>query len=148
MAFTPFTESDQPTMANFNEKFKECIQESVQETMAQGRVLPFSYVGTGQWGPDNPNELTFDFQPRVIMLIGSGVNLPEKWIVNVAAAPTSYDSGWGFYESITSYQTLYGKKSEDGKSFSWYIRYDGSASDWSDMQCNRSGVTYYGLAFG
>lgn len=44
MAFTPFIESDQPTMAAFNEKFREIIAEAVGQS---AKIQTGSFVGTG-----------------------------------------------------------------------------------------------------
>ena len=65
MAFTPFVETDQPTMAEFNEKFQECIQSALD---AGVQIETGSYVGTGTYGASNPNTLTFEFSPKFIVI--------------------------------------------------------------------------------
>ena len=57
MAFTPFVETDLPSMGNFNEKFLECIAEAVNRSPS---IKTGSYVGTGTYGEDNPCSLIFD----------------------------------------------------------------------------------------
>ncbi|WP_298030305.1 hypothetical protein [uncultured Dysosmobacter sp.] len=65
MAFTPFVESDQPTMAAFNEKFRELIAEAVGQAP---KIEMGSYVGTGTSGKENPVCLTFNFVPKLIAI--------------------------------------------------------------------------------
>lgn len=76
MAFTPFTESDQPTMANFNEKFQQAIAEAKAEALTAAlaedvHIATGSYTGTGTYGETNPTILTFDFPPKQVIIIGS-----------------------------------------------------------------------------
>lgn len=54
MAFVPFTKDDQPTMAAFNEKFQQAIDEAVSRGV---KIEVGSYVGTGTYGKSNPNSL-------------------------------------------------------------------------------------------
>lgn len=69
MAFTPFIESDQPTMAAFNEKFSAAISAAIDGALDVGiKVEVGSYVGTGTYGSSNPTSLTFDFVPKLIIL--------------------------------------------------------------------------------
>lgn len=68
MAFIPFTEEDRPTMAAFNEKFQQAIQEAV--TLAPNVAIG-SYVGTGKYGSSNPNTLNFSFKPKILCISSS-----------------------------------------------------------------------------
>lgn len=146
MAFTPFVETDQPTMAEFNEKFQECIGAAVD---LSGKIEAFSYVGTGTWGPSYPNTITCSFAPILIMLIGFGTNKATSWYYAMDSLPTTFTAGIGFfYAPNIMTQPYYGKKSEDGKSFSWYVGDSSSGNNnYSQIQCNQPGVTYYGIAF-
>ena len=116
------------------------------------QLLTGSYVGTGVSGSGsgNPNSITFSRVPRLIMLLGTKTSDGEyhplfgadsgSYYVHLVYADmltTAYQKGLG----LSNYSSLdiYGKKSSDGKTFSWY--YD--ATDKANYQCNVSGTTYY-----
>ena len=97
--------------------------------------------------------LKFPFSPKLIMLLGhkntDGVYGPDLGaysygasLVNAALLTTAYQQGLGlssYYASGTR-----GKKSVDGKTFTWYYDYTGSRpNDGISYQCNVSGVVYY-----
>lgn len=87
-----------------------------------GRCEVVSHVGTGSSGSaDSPISLTFTFAPKVVIacnqwLSSSGYQgdsgLATMWIDKLT---TSFESNrmWGLTGN-------YGKKSEDGKTISWY----------------------------
>ncbi len=113
-------------------------------------LLTGSYVGTGVSGSSNPNSITFTKAPRLIILLGKKDSTGEydplfgadggNYYVHLIYADmltTSYQKGLG----LTNYSpsTTYGKKSADGKTFSWYYNEQNKDS----YQCNRSDTTYY-----
>ena len=117
------------------------------------KIATGSYTGTGTYGADNPCSLTFPFVPKLIMLLGhkntEGVYGPDLGaysygasLVNAVLLTTAYQQGLGlssYYASGTR-----GKKSADGKTFTWYYNYEGSRpNDGISYQCNISGVVYY-----
>lgn len=61
MAFVPFIETDQPTMAAFNEKFQALHDEVVK--FEKG-----SYVGTGASGSENPTVINFQSEPFAVFI--------------------------------------------------------------------------------
>ena len=89
-----------------------------------------SYVGTGTYGKNNPNSLTFNFVPKVVMIrCGGDANF--------------FDAIYGMREVITdfsygSYVTVKWTK----KTLSWY------SVDDSWKQMNDSGDKYYAIAIG
>ena len=114
------------------------------------QLLTGSYVGTGVSGSGNPNSITFSRVPRLIMLLGTKTSDGEYhplfgvgggsyyvYLVYADMLTTAYQKGLGL--SNYSLLDIYGKKSSDGKTFSWY--YD--ATDKANYQCNASGTTYY-----
>ena len=118
-----------------------------------------SYVGTGKVGPSYPNSLTFDKQPVMVLLLGyleSGKYYPcfgngSTTIMYVMSPPvmnTTAISGVGFGHNSDGY--IWGKKSADGKTLSWY-RADSRGAEISNdrayRQSNDSGQTYYYAAF-
>lgn len=114
-----------------------------------------SYTGTGTYGADNPNSVTFSGAPDLIIMLGGvsrslgwrqdGAN-EEDWVYMfpTSVMPTEYTLGFGFGNHVNdnsaSKEGAYGKKSEDGKTFSWY---NTGNSSWQD---NTSGREYYILA--
>lgn len=110
-----------------------------------------SYTGTDTYGADNPNSITFSRAPQLIIMIGArstignktwsqlGAN-EEDWIYMLPtdALPTEYENRIGLGNNANGY--VYGKKSEDGKTISWY---NGDNARW---QYNDADYTYYLLA--
>lgn len=119
------------------------------------RIKVFTYAGTGTYGSSNPVVLSFDFRVKYMMFFGRvtggemqnfsigynealAVDALERW-------HEEYTSRFGFSNSNTARierSYMYGKKSADGKTISFYSTY--AASD----QMNMSGTTYYGVAIG
>lgn len=109
------------------------------------RVQVVSYVGTGTYGKDNPCSITVDFKINTILFLSFLGNNGKMLINNYATRAmigdvltTEYVASRGFSDQNSSYPT-YGKKSADGKTFSWYHEYN------SSYQCNNSGFKYYYL---
>ena len=117
-----------------------------------------SYVGTGTYGSSNPNSVTANFPIKLLAVlaktiknsngnfstrIDSNNQYKEDPFMVGAILTTNYTlgSGCGYKEDI--YNTAYGKKSEDGKTFSWYTTGSNSA-----RQFNESGYTYIVLLIG
>lgn len=115
-----------------------------------------SYTGTGTYGADNPNSVTFSRAPQLVIMIGGrytvgnkmwsqvGAN-EEDWIYMLPTSeiPTEYEFGMGLGNNANGgsvYGGVYGKKSEDGKTISWYN------CDYASWQYNDSDMVYYLLA--
>lgn len=115
----------------------------------KARVQVVSYVGTGTYGSDHPNSLTFDFAPKVVMFLrgykkGStqfghltASNSNDNKVVTPESLATTYTRYNGFGGPFGSYA----KKSEDGKTIFWY-------NEQPSTQGNDTGYTYYFLAIG
>ena len=127
-----------------------------------------SYVGTGTYGANNPNTLTFDFAPKVVVLFNSNGGLQTKYgsgtsyeycvgicdVLTTEYNERTNERFWGGYASDGGgnviVRTQY-KKSEDGKTIIWQnigrgastsITADASAS----AQYNSQNTTYYYFA--
>lgn len=85
-----------------------------------------SYVGTGTSGQSNPNELTFQFAPKMVVVTATGA----------AGLGASTGMLWNGNPTIGSKSVTL-----DGNALSWY---DSSAAN----QLNTSGTTYYYVAIG
>lgn len=94
-------------------------------------VQVVSYVGTGTYGSSNPNSLTFDFVPKLIMVRDNeaGIRFLEA-IYGMEFAVVKYSSG-------DSVSMIWNKKT-----VSWYSTND------SYYQMNSSGTKYYAVAIG
>lgn len=143
MAFTPFVDTDRPTMANFNEKFQEAITDAIAGGIAGApKIETGSYVGTGTYGSGNPNTLTLPFVPKTIEFIGAeggtynNYQGTDPYPVIVAADYLTDE-----YQYVVIYDS--GKANDfqymklDGTTLSWY--YGKSAAG----QLNTSGHKYY-----
>ena len=108
------------------------------------KIATGSYVGTGTYGAGNPNTLTFDFAPKLVLS-------------NMPLSPQA-NGGWGYGNiiwcpGITGYLVRNGGYngniaiSVDGNTISWY-GYNARNNDGPDIQGNNSGGTYYYIAIG
>lgn len=118
----------------------------------KARVQVVSYVGTGTYGESNPNSLTFNFAPKIVKFlfqvevgIGNHSKIEnfqqddEQYYMVSDRLTTEFAQGEGF--GYNSY-AVRGKKSADGKTFTWYTGIS------SQAQGNQNGMKYYFIAFG
>lgn len=98
----------------------------------KARVQVVSYVGTGTYGADNPNSLTFDFVPKIVMIRcgHGGESVYFDAIYGMREVTTDFSSGY--------YVTVKWSK----KTLSWY------SVDTESEQMNYSGYKYYAIAIG
>lgn len=117
---------------------------------AGAKVILGSYVGTGKSGKSNPNHITLAEPFKLLCIYGiqhtdSYTSISDSNICNIIPSsiiPTEYTSGFGFGIGYHyNPRDTYGKKSTDGKTFSWY--YDLSPTSAADVQFNASGVVYH-----
>lgn len=118
---------------------------------AGARVILGSYVGTGKSGKSNPNQITLAEPFKILCIYGrqytdsyesidaSGSDSVSN-IIPSSIIPTEYTRGFGFFYSNNS-RDSYGKKSADGKTFSWYFGLSPTGA--ADVQFNTSGVVYH-----
>lgn len=114
------------------------------------KIVTGSYVGTGKYGENNPNSLTFEFNPKLLFITnrqGSGnfygISDIDGNPLDCSMLTTSYTKGLGFGSKDSSdILSSYGKKSGDGKTITWY--HSRSASS----QQNDANYTYYYFAIG
>ena len=134
------------------------------------KIASGSYIGTGTYGSSNPSSLTFDFEPKVVMLFDNlgklmneyGVSSNSQSCVGVCSALTTEFTAfngnrvfWGGVATSGSYSasTQY-KISADRKTIYWMNRgkevtYNNfSEYNATAAQYNVSGTTYYYFAIG
>lgn len=140
----PLSLSGNPTEGNHAAN-KQYVDEH-----AGSRVILGSYVGTGKSGESNPNHITLAEPFKLLCIYGiqhtdSYTSISDSDICNIIPSsiiPTEYTSGFGFGMGYNyNPRDTYGKKSTDGKTFSWY--YDLSPSGAESVQFNQSGTVYH-----
>lgn len=113
----------------------------------KARVQVLSYVGTGTYGSDHPCSLTFDFVPKVAMMLyrsnGSNINNSAIYarFFPLTTLTTSYKDVF-FAQLNTNGNNGRMKISEDRKTVSWFNTYG------AYYQENESGITYVVAAIG
>ena len=116
------------------------------------------YVGTGESGELSPNSLTFDFVPKLIFLFDSGGrphiqydfdrydSTPIYGLCSSLTTKFEKDKLFNSPHYLAGYKgSIFAKKSEDGKTISWYI--EGKGVD-DKAQHNKAGVIYLYFALG
>ena len=106
----------------------------------KAKIQTGSYVGTGTYGESNPNSLTFDFEPKLIMVSGTG----NDYYYHRLIIPFR---GYGFAFISSQYSSATGgahgvAATFSGNTVSWY-NIGGSG-----YQFNGKNVTYVYCAIG
>ncbi|WP_317380456.1 DUF6273 domain-containing protein [uncultured Intestinimonas sp.] len=112
------------------------------------KIATGSYVGTGTYGVDNPNTLTFSFEPKIVFVIPLGSNNNGPGILYPAFYTEAYISYAYISQSSVSGVATLTQAFENyanlvGKTVSWY-----AASNTAQKQLNISGAKYYYIAIG
>lgn len=115
----------------FPKTLAECVRLSGGKTLDEVTAFPCqiyagSYIGTGTYGASNPNTLTFQFAPKMVVVTATGA----------AGLGASTGMLWNGNPTIGSKSVTL-----DGNALSWY---DSSAAN----QLNTSGTIYYYVAIG
>lgn len=109
----------------------ETVLGSTLLTIPVVQIQTGSYVGTGTYGKSNPNSLTFDFAPDVVLLTmlkvsGSYTSYNSIFgiggvvCIDTSTLSENYIQYQGFFYSKSDNSYSYGKKSSDGKTLYWY----------------------------
>lgn len=126
MAFTPFIETDQPTMAAFNEKFQGAIEESL---LRGAKVISGSYTGTGTYGESNPTTIQFEKKPGILIVAGDYsyvIGVPSAEFVFNVSGSLALTTAWGD-NSVEwyAYKDAYQQLNSNGKSYNYFLIYSG-----------------------
>ena len=92
------------------------------------QIVYTTYVGTGEYGPDHPNTLTFDAPPMLIFVGGGSYNMGFLFRNCGLTMPTNTEAG-GFHPTWRE------------NSVSWHNPYG------ANYQYNNKGGTYHVIAF-
>ncbi len=123
----------------------ECVRlpggRTLEEVMGfPCQVFMGSYIGTGVYGVDSPNELTFPFKPKAVVI---GTNMEASETYNQYSYPWLYGLKRG---TISTSGTQYEILTWEGNTLSWYyFQQDGYGAN---RQFNAQGVEYFYVAFG
>ena len=142
MNVAPFQSTDEFTMAGFNGKISD-INSGVNNAITSAlsgfaRIETGSYVGTGTYGQENPNTLTFGFVPKVWGWFG------YKNANGAIFFPSAELFPWGEGTINVGIAT--------GRADACFPTYQNSSVSWFansvNVQANQSGYTYYYFAIG
>ena len=127
-----------------NAKIEAALHNMAQSTALAGNchITIGSYVGTGTYGEENPNTLTFDFEPKLLFLdITTQVNNSA-----ISAVSPGYSILFRGAEKCSNAEGGTLHTSWNGNSVSWYF----STKNGSPVasQYNTSEQTYYYIALG
>lgn len=78
------------------------------------------YEGNGKRGISDPCSVTFPVAPRIVVAVLPYCNVQCTWTMVSDELTTEYVAGKGF--KLNTSEISYGKKSKDGKTFSWYTQ--------------------------
>lgn len=121
------------------------------KTMTAPKIFNGFYFGTGKYGENNPNQLTFPFIPKIILLplyqdvrdnsiITHYYRERHYWVIQTELLSESYQKDIGFGSYYDSKSGVFAKISPDRKTIYWYSL-DGN-------QCNSLNYKYYYIAIG
>ncbi len=102
------------------------------------RIKAGSYVGTGTYGKNNPNKITFSFNPRIVIVLDVTCDSGSAKNNLIMVNPAQYSSMSGD-DARDNVHITWGTNS-----VSWYLNNSGvSDSVNTSMQANTSGATYH-----
>ena len=136
--------TDPLRLADFNENADILDGALKNLSMAVPKIAVGSYVGTGTWGADSPNSLTFDFVPKLIAISGPihyyRKSVTQVFVYGAAEAYLSYydETGDAQVHSITGWGT---------NTISWYTQYSQEERG-TYFQMNAAGKEYHYVAIG
>lgn len=157
MNVTPFVGTDNFNMETFNNMISQInsgVNGEISDVLAQlgtrAKIQTGSYVGTGTYGADNPCSLTFDFEPK-LLIVGAVKGANRGWFQTNSdyglicdglfwVNPMPYIWNMDNYSSSLTTSYLYFTPNVTGIS---YYSTKGAGS-----QCNVSNRTYYYFGIG
>lgn len=111
------------------------------DTLGVARIVHGTYTGTGTSGEANPNTLTFDFTPKILILCGTADTAHMGY-----STPSSAVLVWGVTDTLRTSQYHNNHVSYNGNTVSWYHT-DTTANTPSGGQLNSAGAVYHYIAF-
>lgn len=117
--------SDSVVMADFNEDNRK-----IDAALAAGtKIQTGTYTGTGEFGPEHPTSITFDFEPKLVIIRPYDMSFKSILPINLLLWIKGVGKDSLDYNDTARHFTL------DGNTLSWYA--DGSeASESRQMNSN------------
>ena len=150
---TPFVGTDNFNMETFNNMISQInsgVNSEILDVLAQlgtkAKIQTGSYIGTGTYGSNNPNTLTFDFEPKLLIVAGTVNGHSTNQVYGVTVIYIEGQNEYGFLVQ-TNAGYVNGNVYRDGNTISWYNT-DSSSQYSPGLQFNISGETYSYIAFG
>ncbi len=115
----------------------DTVMENLGTVGHNARVVEGSYVGTGTYGVNNPNSLTFQMCPVLVMIVSTTYpTLSCPMILMRPAVMTTLTPGANGAKTVNLFW--------EDQAVEWYVGGGGSATD----QANVQGQTYHYVAIG
>lgn len=139
---TPFVGTDNFNMETFNNMISQInsgVNSEISGVLAQlgtkAKIQTGSYIGTGTYGDSNPNTLTFDSPPKLVLI---HANSSDATILSSTAFIYGSALGSSFEDdSVSELHLIW-----SGNTLSWY-HYGGGLITGEKWQLNARGVKYY-----
>lgn len=99
------------------------------------KVATGSYYGTDKYGTSNPNSLTFDFKPKIVIIYSDAASSAEGSYGN--------SSGNNFMIFV-NYKTLVPTSSTNVLGYNVYVKFNGNTVSWyssTSSTCQANGAT-------
>lgn len=101
------------------------------------QIATGSYTGTGTYGASNPNSLTFEFEPKILLVLSNDATGGMLGIRAAQKATTGLATYQG-RDNIAFNQNV----------VSWYYIDGGNSSTYPYIQMNQASMSYYYIAIG
>lgn len=142
---------------------KPLVDSAQNSADVRAKIEMGSYVGTGTYGQNHPNSLTFDFEPAVLIMLAYS-RASNSYFPILSYYQTQYTNifpcyilngtdfvGYQFAQYNSNYPGGAIARTADKKTLKWYAverNNSGSYNDSSVAQFNQAGTEYFYVAIG
>ena len=113
-------------------KIKTLIDSANANANTKARIATGSYTGTGTYGSNNPNSLTFEFEPKLVF-IGPTTEYVQSGLMAILMNPST--RGIALYDYVKSLDVQMW-----GKTVSWF-----GSDQYLQMNKSRTEYTYFAI---
>ena len=134
-----WAKSDRLMMDDFNSDNQKI--DAALKAVADGgtKIVTGTYTGTGEYGWEHPNTLTFDFAPKLVLVSKANNEIRSSMLLLSGQTRGGLFPNYG----SSSGNVIMNYISWSGTSVSWYAEHNEP-----DQQLNASGTQYLYLAIG
>lgn len=143
---TPPSPVDTVASGNMNAVTSNAVYEALQNLISDSQIITGNYTGTGTYGENNPNSLTFNSTqvPKMLLVYGINDNQGQNsafrgfvWIYNcIYGYNLNNDSS-----TLNSFVNVSYSNNLNTSTISWY------STQSSNVQSNNLGIQYIYIAF-